>query len=81
MHGNLAAVATSMADPDANEVLTNLVHGNIACFGGSPAIQFGDSHGSPNVVTGFAAGQCGFDVLKPDPAPSGPPDHISVPSH
>jgi hypothetical protein len=81
VHGNVAAAANRMADPDANEVLTNLVHGNIACFGNSPAVQFGDSQGAPNVVTGFAAGQCGFGVLKPRPAPGGPLTHISVPAH
>lgn len=81
VHGNVAVAANRMADPDANEVLANFVHGNIACFVNEPAVQFGDSHGSPNVVTGFAAGQCGFDVLKPNPAPSGPLTHISVSSH
>jgi hypothetical protein len=80
IHGNVAVAANRMADPDANEVLTNVVHGNIACFANHPAVQFGDSHGSPNVVTGFAAGQCGFGVLKPNPAPSGPLTHISVPA-
>jgi hypothetical protein len=80
VHGNVAASANKMADPDANEVLTNLVHGNIACFGNSPAVQFGDSHGMPNRVVGFAVGQCGFNVLNPNPAPNGPLTHISVPA-
>jgi hypothetical protein len=67
-----------MADPDANEVLSNLVSGSIACFRNVPAIQFGDSHGVSNRVGGFAFGQCGFRVLKPNPAPHGPLMHISV---
>lgn len=59
----------TMADPDANEVLTNQIAGNMICTGNSPADQFGDSHGSSNVVGGFAVGQCGFGVLAPNPAP------------
>jgi hypothetical protein len=78
VHGNLTAAGNKMADPDANEILTNLVHGNIACSGNSPAVQYGDSHGMPNRVVGSAAGECGFGVLQPDPAPSGPVAPISV---
>ncbi len=78
----------TMADPDANEMLTNHVGGNLLCTDNSPAIQYGDSHGSPNVVGGFATGECGFDVKQPNPAPvpgsggnpAGPLAHIAVPS-
>jgi hypothetical protein len=67
-----------MADPDANEVVSNFIRGNIACFRNSPAIQFGDSQGVPNLVGRHAFGQCGFRVLQPNPEPNGPLTHISV---
>jgi hypothetical protein len=70
-----------MADPDAMEVATNTVRGDMSCHANSPHIQFGDSHGDPNVVYGMASGQCGFDVRRPDPAPHGPLRHISVRGH
>ena len=65
--GSIIDLKNTMADPDAGEVLQNTVHGNIACFGNSPAVQFGDSGASPNVVGGYAFGQCGFNVISPDP--------------
>jgi hypothetical protein len=68
----------SMADPDAMEIATNTVHGDMSCYANSPAVQFGDSFGMPNVVYGWAAGQCSFRVRRPDPAPNGPLGHISV---
>jgi hypothetical protein len=78
VHGNLAVFTNRMADPDANEVLSNLVHGNIDCAHNSPAVQYGDSQGTPNRVTGSAGGQCGFGTYQPDPAPHGPQEPISV---
>ena len=68
----------TMADPDANEVLANVVRGNIACVGNTPAAQYGDSASSPNKVRGTAFGECAFNVRQPNPAPSGPPTPISV---
>jgi hypothetical protein len=65
--GSLVDIGNKMADPDAGEVLQNTVHGNIACFANSPAVQFGDSGAAPNIVSGFAFGQCGFNVMSPDP--------------
>jgi hypothetical protein len=47
-----------LADPDANEYVTNTIHGNLNCHGNSPAPQVGDSEGSPNQVTGRKTGQC-----------------------
>jgi hypothetical protein len=78
VRGNIADIHNKMADPDANEVLTNVVRGSIACFGNSPAVQYGDSMGSPNRIHGHAYGQCSFRVRKPNPAPSGPLEPISV---
>jgi hypothetical protein len=47
-----------MGDPDANEIVTNHIGGNLACFDNSPAPQVGDSQGAPNVVLGHKLGQC-----------------------
>jgi hypothetical protein len=47
-----------LADPDANEYVTNTIHGSLNCTGNSPAPQVGDSEGSPNQVTGPKTGQC-----------------------
>jgi hypothetical protein len=47
-----------MADPDANEYVSNTIGGNLVCIGNSPAPQVGDSGGSPNVVAGDKIGQC-----------------------
>src|SRR5579864_3639098 len=45
-------------DDDGNEIATNTIHGDLACFGNTPAIQFGDSGGTPSTVFGDATGQC-----------------------
>jgi hypothetical protein len=47
-----------LEDLDANEYVTNTIHGSLKCAGNSPAPQIGDSEGSPNEVTGVKAGQC-----------------------
>jgi hypothetical protein len=66
-----------LADPTADMIVSNHVGGSLACAGNSPAAQFAVG-GSANVVRGFAAGQCGFTVKKPNPAPDGPLQPISV---
>lgn len=48
----------STADPDGNEVDTNVVHGNFVCSGNNPAAQVGDSQGFLNVTFGKATGEC-----------------------
>jgi hypothetical protein len=48
----------STADPDGNEVDTNVAHGNFVCSGDSPAAQVGDSGGFPNIAFGKATGEC-----------------------
>jgi hypothetical protein len=45
-------------DEDGNELTTNTIHGDLSCFGNVPAIQYGDSQGTPNVVSGETKGQC-----------------------
>ena len=68
-----------MGDPDGNEIHSNDIEGNLACFANQPAVQFGDAVGGvPNKVGGWAKGQCGFDVRLPNPAPSGPLTPISI---
>lgn len=77
--GNLVNAGNKLGDPDAEEVHSNHIRGNIGCFGNSPAVQFGDAVGGvPNKVTGNAVGECAFNVLLPNPAPSGPLTPISV---
>lgn len=64
--GNLVDLNNTFGDPDADEVLGNLVGTNIICFGNDAAVQFGDSGGMSNVVSGQALGQCGFNVTDPN---------------
>jgi hypothetical protein len=76
--GNVVDTGNTFADPDANEVNTNVVNGNMVCLGNSPAVQFGDSGGQPNRVRGNTVGECSFNTLQPNPAPNGPLEPISV---
>lgn len=78
VRGSLLNTNNRWADPDSDEVLANAVRGSIACFTNSPAVQYGDSHSSPNLVRGSAFGQCAFSVRKPNPAPHGRLEPISV---
>jgi len=79
---NATISSNSMADPDAMEVVTNTVLLNLVCWRDSPRVQFGDSHGKPNKVGRHARFQCGFHVLKPNPAGQNVHfEHISVPLH
>ena len=70
--GNLIVGNNATADPDAMEVVSNTVHGNMICHGNSPAVQFGDSGGVSNQVFGNAIGECGFNVLSDNPFGSPP---------
>ena len=84
--GSLIDVKNTMADPDAGEVLQNTVRHDIVCIDNSPSVQFGDSGAAPNVVRGHAYGECGFDVMSPDPNypngdGTGGPQPISVKAH
>ena len=78
VRGNVFVAGNTMADPDAMEILANRVHGSLACFKNSPAVQYGDSAGSPNQVKRHAFGECGFNVRQPNPSPNGPLTPISV---
>lgn len=56
--GDVRITNNTLADPDANEVATNTISGDLVCKGNSPAAQVGDSGGAPNVVGGEAKGEC-----------------------
>jgi len=98
--GNTTIVNNTLADPDAVEVGSNLIGGNMTCFGNSAGgvatVQYGDSGAAPNMVGGWASGQCGFDVQVLNPPPEALaqetppqtctpttciPEHISVSTH
>lgn len=68
VQGSVADTSNVFADPGANEVIANVVHGGMFCTDNSPAVQFATSHGGPNQVFGVAQGECGFDALQPNPA-------------
>ena len=72
--GSVTYSDNNLTDPDAKEILSSHIAGNLLCSGNSPAIQYGDSSedvtpSTPNVVGGFATGQCAFGVEQPRPAP------------
>lgn len=76
-------IGNTMGDPDAMEVGSNVVHGNLTCRRNVPAVQFGDGGAAPNLVTRFGIGQCGLHVkvLNPSAAAGEGPgihEHIAV---
>ena len=75
--GDLRYTNNSFGDPDASEVLSNVVSGDIACSGNSPVVHYGDSEGVPNRAH-EASGECSFTAKQPNPAPSGPLTPITV---
>jgi hypothetical protein len=56
--GNVRVNNNTFADPDADEIQTNVIAGNLTCFGNTPAPQRGDSGGTKNIVAGEVRGQC-----------------------
>lgn len=71
--GNVLDLNNTFGDPDGNEVINNQVGGTMVCQNNNSVVQVGDSTAPPNVVSGNAVGECGFDVI--DPTTGG---HISV---
>jgi hypothetical protein len=55
---NVGVTIGETGEPDSTEVVTNTISGNLICIANSPAAQFGDSGGAPNVVGGHKIGQC-----------------------
>ncbi len=66
-------------DPDAMETLTNTIAGNLICSANDPIVHYGDSGASPNVVAGYATGECAFGVTQPSP-PADPTTHPPTPA-
>jgi hypothetical protein len=58
VNGSVNLTNNVLEDTDANEYVTNTIHGSLNCAGNDPAPQVGDSEGSPNQVTGGKTGQC-----------------------
>ena len=56
--GNATIQGNRMGDPDAMEIVTNTIGGNLGCFNNVPQAHVGDSGGSPNVVGGQKRGEC-----------------------
>lgn len=68
VRGNMQ-VTSNIGAPDSTEIADNTVYGNLTCSGNNPAVELGDSDGGPNQVAGNATGECGFNVLLPNPGP------------
>jgi hypothetical protein len=58
VNGSVKLNNNTLAGPDTNEYVTNVIHGSLSCQGNSPAAQVGDSGGSPSQVTRRKTGQC-----------------------
>lgn len=60
--GNLVYLNNAGKDPDANEIITDVIGNNLICYQNSPPAQYGDAQSvpgaAPNVVGGRALGQC-----------------------
>ena len=56
--GNVIWSNNRLADEDGNEIANNAIKGNLNCVANDPAVQFGDSGGTPNSVGGRTNGQC-----------------------
>jgi len=68
VRGNMQ-VTNNIGAPDAAEIANNIVYGNLTCSGNNPQVELGDSDGGPNEVAGNATGECGFNVMLPNPGP------------
>ena len=80
VRGSLTYAKNVTSDPDGMEINNNLMGGNMICLHNNPAVQYGDAAAAPNLVAGFALGQCGFKVVVPNTGPSEVPtsEHISA---
>jgi hypothetical protein len=56
--GSVHVWKNRFGDPDANEIVTNVIAGDLACFNNIPKAQVGDSEGESNVVGGEKRGEC-----------------------
>jgi cytoskeletal protein CcmA (bactofilin family) len=81
VHGNAAYMNNQMADPDAIEIVSNDIHGNLSCRGNSMTWDSGEEgpdifprFPQPNTVGGNRSGQCYYATPLTDGGPSGPPN-------
>jgi hypothetical protein len=63
INGSVNLSNNTLADPDANEFVTNTIRGSLFCHNNVPAPQVGDSGGSPNDVSGRKVDQCAVPGL------------------
>ena len=56
--GTVRIKFNTFADPDADEIQTNTIAGDLICRGNTPPPQQGDSAGLLNTVAGMKIGQC-----------------------
>jgi hypothetical protein len=68
VHGSMT-VDDNVCGKDCMEVDSSIIYGNLSCWNNSPAVELGDGDGTPDQVGGNATGECGFNVLLPNPAP------------
>jgi hypothetical protein len=67
--GGSAAIGMNKAgDPDAMEIVSNVVQQILFCWNNNPEVQFGDSRGVPNRVGFGAFLECSFHRILPNPA-------------
>jgi len=81
IHGNASYVNNQLADPDAIEIVSNDIHGNLSCRGNSMTWDSGDLSDAlfprfpqPNTVDGKRSGQCFYATPLTEGGPSGPPN-------
>src|SRR5271165_2917237 len=67
VRGSLTYVRNVTSDPDGMEINNNLMGGNMTCLNNDPAVQYGDTMAAPNLVGGFASGECGFKRRQAQP--------------
>jgi hypothetical protein len=56
--GTVTLKGNRFGDPDAMEIVTNTIGGDLNCFNNVPQAHVGDSMGAPNVVGGVKRGEC-----------------------
>ncbi len=77
--GNASFVHNRLADPDAIEIVFNMIHGNLSCQGNSMTWDSGDLTDNlfprmpqPNTVLGKRSGQCVLSSPMTEGGPLGP---------
>jgi hypothetical protein len=59
INGLVSPPVPGQVDTDSSEIMTNVIGGNLICFGNTPSAQVNpDDGGQPNVVAGHKIGEC-----------------------